>query len=356
MSSLCHLEEQRAGEAHCVVEWSDTRKLEIIPQSSIRVSPSESIQINSTYTIVLNGKKRYGTVLAKGRFSKRSYTHENRSIHFILGTKNQCEAALDRLSPSSASPASGSGNDLINDMLIMRILTKLLQNGIKRADEQRAEDEHDVQCAACQMKPIVNRDRYRCLECSTSSSGYDLCGVCFEKRRQTDRHQSGHAMIHFRLPREFLGISIDTIDQELNLQQVRRLSTLINEKHEGTTCDGECGRKDFIGLRFKCDVCPQYDLCERCAIDRRVVTKNHQTNHPIILSSARVIPKISLKDIEMGDVLGRGSFGASSLNCSIHADRVHLCFRVCLSWKMDFEESSGRCESHRSCTEFEILR
>ena len=197
---------------------------------------------------------------------------------------------------------------MINDMIIMRLLAKLLQMSNKRLDEYQAEDLHNVKCAACEVQPIVDLDRFHCLECSTSSS-YDLCGPCFERRRQTDRHQPGHAMIHFRLPKEFLGIDTDDVPPEVNLQQIRRIPTLINERHDGVMCDGECSRKEIVGLRFKCDVCPHYNLCERCAIDRHVITKGHQRNHPIILCSSRVIPKISLDDIQMGEELGRGSFG-----------------------------------------------
>ncbi|CAF3515495.1 unnamed protein product, partial [Rotaria sp. Silwood2] len=61
--------------------------------------------------------------------------------------------------------------------------------------------------------------------------------------------------------------------------------------------------------RFKCDTCPNYDLCETCAIENRICTKNHERNHPLILTSNRVIPKIDSNDFEMGEVLGQGGFG-----------------------------------------------
>jgi hypothetical protein len=195
----------------------------------------------------------------------------------------------------------------------MRILTKLLHNDSQCTDDANADDIHHVECAACGIQPIVQTDRYRCLECSSSSIGYDLCGRCFEKRRQTGRHKNGHAMVHFKMPDEFLGIPFDSSSDQLHLQRLSDFSTLQNERHDDITCDGGCGRKNFLGIRFKCDSCPNYNLCRSCAIDRRVTTKMHQNDHPIILTSNRVIPKIPFDDIQLGDVLGRGAFGKLSV-------------------------------------------
>lgn len=49
--------------------------------------------------------------------------------------------------------------------------------------------------------------------------------------------------------------------------------TIMLWTHRGITCD-DCHQKDFEGLRFKCLVCNNYDLCEVC------VRKGH--NHPMI--------------------------------------------------------------------------
>lgn len=37
----------------------------------------------------------------------------------------------------------------------------------------------------------------------------------------------------------------------------------VKTQHVGVTCDG-CQQKPIIGKRFKCLVCPNYDLCEQC--------------------------------------------------------------------------------------------
>jgi serine/threonine protein kinase len=190
----------------------------------------------------------------------------------------------------------------------MKILVKLLNN-IKCNE---GSDIHDVECASCHIRPIVNVDRYHCLECSIKCS-YDLCGRCFENRYVTEKHLNGHPMIHFKLPNEFLGIHINNNDKDINLNKIKQMKTLENEQHDGIKCDGICNKINFIGLCFKCDTCPNYNLCEICALQKHVCTKMHQKDHPLILTSNKVIPKIDSNDIELGDILGRGAFGYVSM-------------------------------------------
>ena len=195
----------------------------------------------------------------------------------------------------------------------MGVLSKIMDKAGKDEDDDDVDgsDVHHVQCAGCSVKPIRHLDRYRCLECSSSLSGsYDLCGRCFDQRRQTSDHHTGHAMIHFKLPNEFLGIDVNQIGEPINLNTLRRVSTLQNEQHLGVTCDGHCHQKSIRGLRFKCDTCPSYNLCHTCAIDKRLLSKDHQRDHPLIVTSNKVIPKIDPTDIELGEELGKGAFGS----------------------------------------------
>lgn len=188
----------------------------------------------------------------------------------------------------------------------MRILAKLVSRNSSN-DTNADGDIHDAQCAACGMKPIRQVDRYHCLECSSPT--YDLCGRCFEKRCETGKHFRGHAVAHFKLPNETLGIHFNNINNEVTLNKLRQLDTLEREHHDGIKCDGVCHQQNIVGLRFKCDTCPNYNLCETCALDKHVCTKNHERDHPLILTSNKFLPKVDPNDIEMGEILGRGGFG-----------------------------------------------
>jgi hypothetical protein len=61
-----YLDEQREQEPHCTIQWSDTKKIQIIPLKYIHLPPLRDAEINVTYTIVIDGVRRCGTVLATG--------------------------------------------------------------------------------------------------------------------------------------------------------------------------------------------------------------------------------------------------------------------------------------------------
>jgi hypothetical protein len=51
-------------------------------------------------------------------------------------------------------------------------------------------------------------------------------------------------------------------------------------RHVGITCDG-CGAFEFKGLRFRCSVCPNYDLCDACS-SHSVQSYRHKAYHELL--------------------------------------------------------------------------
>jgi hypothetical protein len=171
-----------------------------------------------------------------------------------------------------------------------------------------------VTCDGCGTSPIPS-DRYKCLECHD----FDLCAGCFERRVEPKQHKSGHTFVHFRLPNELFGRTVTSND--VTLEKLKQFYA--NEIHESVICDG-CKRDNIAGLRFKCDTCPDYDLCQKCASDG-VTTKNHKSTHSLIMTSRRVIAQIPFEDIELGEELGRGAFGKDSERNLIAFFMVCMC-------------------------------
>lgn len=100
-----------------------------------------------------------------------------------------------------------------------------------------------VRCDGCGVFPIVG-PRFNCTVCPD----FDLCAKC----EATAAHPPEHALIKYRQPANTAVV------------------------HQGVTCDG-CQMSPITGVRFKCRVCSNYDLCESCE------AKNvHPADHPLV--------------------------------------------------------------------------
>ncbi len=174
------------------------------------------------------------------------------------------------------------------------------QNNAKKGDEI-----HRTPCYGC-GSPRIYYDRYKCLECHN----YDLCGRCFDQRRETLQHINGHAMVHFSDHDELFGEPLVDINTTVTLRKFKEKYS--REEHANIECNN-CKMMPMKGLRFKCDVCHDYDLCITC-MEKRV----HDTSHPLIAIGKSHFSEIAMDDIELNDELGRGGFGKNSrtrLNC-----------------------------------------
>ena len=188
--------------------------------------------------------------------------------------------------------------DTIRSAALMQILQLILANG-GGGNNNENDEIHKVQCSACGTNPIRS-DRYKCLNCEDS---IDLCGHCFERRRESKEHKSGHAFVHFKSPGELFGQTVK--NNEVTYAKLKKLYA--RDVHESIRCDG-CKKDSIKGLRFKCDSCANYDLCQEC-VDDGVTTNTHKSSHPLVIVPLRAILQIPVEDIQLGDELGSGAFG-----------------------------------------------
>lgn len=115
----------------------------------------------------------------------------------------------------------------------------------------------NIKCDGCGVLPITG-DRFKCTVCHD----FDLCSACEQK----DVHPSSHPL--------------------LKLKEAPR-----RDVHYGITCDG-CGTQPIRGVRYKCLVCPNFDLCATCE-----AKNDHPSDHTLL----------KLKERKGGQ--GRGRFG-----------------------------------------------
>ena len=186
--------------------------------------------------------------------------------------------------------------DAVRHAVLMQLLQLVLANDTAGEDNE-SDETHNVRCDACDTSPITS-DRYKCLNCED----INLCGHCFEGRKEPKKHKSGHVFVHYKSPGELFGQPVT--EDEITYAKLKQLYA--DEIHESVTCDG-CKSESIKGLRFKCDSCPDYDLCQKC-VDGGVTTKTHKLSHPLIVVR-RAINQIPVEDIKLGEKIGAGGFG-----------------------------------------------
>ncbi|CAF3586255.1 unnamed protein product [Rotaria sp. Silwood1] len=279
-------------EQYCLIRWSDKKNFEIIPQKQIK-APSTSITLYETYNINIDGKDRKGTVILKETEQSKMSNNEQ----FQTASSTASDILADVKEESNNNNKNEQDEATIRNAVLMKIL-QLVIAGNSSNDNDNSEF-HKVRCAACSTYPIRS-DRYKCLNCEKLS----LCARCFERRRESEDHKSGHAFVHFKSPGELFGRSIT--DDDVTLVKLKEFYG--NDIHESISCDG-CKSQSIKGLRFKCDTCPNYDLCQTC-LEKKITTQTHTSNHPLIVIPRQAIQQIPVDDIELGDELGSGAFGS----------------------------------------------
>jgi len=114
----------------------------------------------------------------------------------------------------------------------------------EKSPQPAGEVHSNISCDVCNVFPIVGA-RYQCTVCPD----FDLCAKC---ESTPNAHPPHHALVKHR-------------------QSAQRAVV-----HEGITCDG-CQQSPITGIRFKCRVCPDYDLCTSCE-----AKDVHPADHPLI--------------------------------------------------------------------------
>jgi hypothetical protein len=154
-------------------------------------------------------------------------------------------------------------------------------------------------CDFCKKGDLIDY-RYKCLICDD----YDLCGKCFESRKINKNHYLKHPMVRYDYPGELFGTKFKP--SEINLAEFVKIFKY--EIHQGIRCNF-CSMSSIHGLRFKCDICNNFDLCYECYKKDKSSLSHSSHDHPLIVHGKTQSLEIDENSIEKISVLGSGGFG-----------------------------------------------
>ncbi len=119
-----------------------------------------------------------------------------------------------------------------------------------------------VSCDGCGMKPLVGA-RFKCTVCPN----FDLCEKC-EATNNGNKHPIAHALLKIKVSHK----------PHHHRSRSRSNGPVV---HRGVICDG-CNASPITGVRYKCQVCPDFDLCEKC----EATSGKHPADHVLIKMKA----------------------------------------------------------------------
>ena len=126
----------------------------------------------------------------------------------------------------------------------------------KKEEKKRDAIHFHFICDGCKMDPIRG-NRYKCKKCPD----FDFCESCYQKEKESHGH-------------EFM-----KIEKPKNTRRMGHKNTKYCQRgivHRDIRCEG-CGLDPFVGYRYMCTICDDYNLCENCEEE---LARKH--NHPFI--------------------------------------------------------------------------
>ena len=120
---------------------------------------------------------------------------------------------------------------------------EIILKSSKKDEKKRVAIHFTVICDGCKTKGIRG-NRYKCTKCPD----FDFCENCYQKNKESHGH-------------EFKIIEKPANTRRLGHKNTKYCSRLIG--HKGIRCEG-CGLDPFVGYRYMCAICDDYNLCENC--------------------------------------------------------------------------------------------
>jgi len=157
------------------------------------------------------------------------------------------------------------------DKMFTKMKGKLVNKMVKKYAKLTGEEveevavHHGVTCDGCEVSPIRGI-RYKCTGCRD----FDFCENCEKNVKHNPEH-------HFKKIKKAIDYNKrrhhggnwghcwrrDRDQGQANQKPQQGQNEPVT--HHGVRCDG-CGVRPLRGIRYKCNVCPNFDFCEKCKV------------------------------------------------------------------------------------------
>jgi hypothetical protein len=145
-------------------------------------------------------------------------------------------------------------------------IQEIIKNADKKLDDlmKKSEESHQAICNECFPSDDENSStsivgtRWKCSVCPD----YDLC----DRHEKEGKHPVDHPLMKFKQPEK------GGIANEANEKKAEENEAV----HHGIVCDS-CSTSPIRGIRYKCSICRDYDLCHQCEKENK-----HNPAHPLI--------------------------------------------------------------------------
>ena len=126
----------------------------------------------------------------------------------------------------------------------------------KKEEKKRDAIHFNYSCDGCKMNP-KRGNRYKCKGCPD----FDFCESCYQKNKESHGHE------------------FTKIEKPKSTKRLGHKNTKYCQRglvHKDIRCEG-CGLYPFVGYRYMCTICDDYNLCENC---EEQLAGRH--NHPFL--------------------------------------------------------------------------